>query len=55
MDKGAISQGTKDEKNKKKKQLEKNFQPNSKRFQLFVKNDKSGGQPKKAEKVKKTK
>ena len=51
MNKGAVPQGTKDEKNNKQKQLEENFQPSSKRFQLFGKNDKNGGQPK-AEKVK---
>ena len=48
MDKGAVPQGTKDEKNKKKqKKWEENFQPSSKRFQLFGKNDKSEGQQKK--------
>ena len=51
MNKGAIPQGTKDEKkkskqNNKQKRLEGNFQPSSKRFQLFGKNDKDGGQPK---------
>ena len=52
MNKGAVPQGTKDEKKKKTKQnnkqkrLEENFQPSSKRFQLFGKNDKNGGQSK---------
>ena len=46
MNKGAVPQGTKDEKNNKQKRLEENFQPSSKRFQLFGKNDKNGGQPK---------
>ena len=54
MNKEVVPQGTKDEKNNKQKQLEENFQPGSKRFQLFGKNDKNGGQPK-AEKVKRTK
>ena len=32
MNKGAVPQGTRDEKNNKQKQLEENFQPSSKRF-----------------------
>ena len=54
MNKGAVTQGTKDEKNNKQKQLEENFQSSSKRFQLFGKNDNNGGQPK-VEKMKRTK
>ena len=46
MNKGAVPQGTKDEKTISRSGLEENFQPNSKRFQLFGKNDKNGGQPK---------
>ena len=47
MNKGAVPQGTKDE---KQKWLEENFQPSSKRFQLFGKNDNNEGQPKKLKK-----
>ena len=46
MDKGVVLQGTKDEKNKKVEATGRELSTNSKRFQLFGKNDKSGRQQK---------